>query len=38
MKNEIMNGVGKINIIGYKLYDFTYDEVKIITPEFEKVG
>lgn len=35
MKNEIMNSVGKINIMVYKQYNLTYDEIKIIDPEFE---
>ena len=32
-----MNGVGKIKIMVYKLYDLTYDEVKIIDPDIEEI-
>ena len=30
-----MNGVGKVNIMVYRLYNLTYEEIKIIDPKFE---
>ena len=33
-----MKDIGKIDIMVYKLYNFIYDEVKIVDPEFEMSG